>query len=72
MPNIASRLLQSILLGFFIFLFLPVAAFSQGQKILQEDYNFLVADGEINRFRQVADTLYELNCYIDRACQPEI
>lgn len=49
---------------------LPFTAFSQEQRILEEDYSFLVMDGEVNKFRQRADTLYELNCHFERACQP--
>lgn len=54
-----------------VLILLPFAALSQSQKMLQEDYNFPVADLEVNRLTQVADTLYELNCYADRACRPK-
>lgn len=48
---------------------LPVIGHSQGQKILKQDYNFLVVDGEISKLHQSHDTLYELHCYVNQPCQ---
>ena len=55
-----------------LFLIFPFSGCSQNQKILAQDYNFLVTDGEISKFHQSNDTLYELHCYIDLHCQPQI
>jgi len=54
----------------FILLLLPFVGCSQGQKLLLQDYSFLLTDGEVTKLRQSNDTLYELKCYIDRPCQP--
>jgi|SRR5688572_1987056 len=51
-------------------LLLPVVGCSQVQKILPQDYSFLITDGEVTKLHQSNDTLYELKCYIDRPCQP--
>jgi hypothetical protein len=53
-----------------LFLLFPFIGFSQTQKLLTQDYNFLVTDGEISKLHQSNDTLYEFHCYIDRPCQP--
>ncbi len=53
----------------FIFLLLPLISCSQEQKILLQDYSFLVTDGEVTKLHQSNDTLYELKCYIDQPCQ---
>jgi len=42
----------------------------EAQKILKQDYNFLMTDGGVSKLHQSNDTLYELHCYIDRPCQP--
>jgi hypothetical protein len=44
---------------------------THGQMILPEDYNFLIIDGEVNKFHQSNDTLYNLQCYISQPCQPK-
>lgn len=52
-----------------LFLLFPFIGFSQNQKLLTQDYSFLVIDGGINKLHQSNDTLYELHCYIDQPCQ---
>jgi len=54
----------------FILLLLPFDGCSQGEKLLLQEYSFLVTDGEVTKLHQSNDTLYELKCYIDRPCQP--
>lgn len=39
------------------------------QKVLLQDYNFLVPDGEVMKLTQSNDTLLLLHCYIDKPCQ---
>src|SRR5687768_10783499 len=51
-----------------IALFLPFIGCSQEEKLLSEDYSFLVTDGEVSKLHLSNDTLYELQCYIDRPC----
>jgi hypothetical protein len=63
--QLQSTMLKTLL----IILFLPLACYSQERKLLQHDYNFLVTDGEVKKLHQSNDTLYELQCYIDRPCQ---
>ena len=60
----------SMLKTLLILLLLPFLSCSQGQKVLPQDYSFLVTDGEVTKLHQSNDTLYELKCYIDRPCQP--
>ncbi len=52
-----------------ILLLLPLLACSQRQKVLPQDYNFLVTDGTVKKLYQSNDTLYEKKCYTDRPCQ---
>ena len=52
-----------------LFLLFPFIGFSQNQKLLAQDYSFLVIDGGINKLHQSNDTLYELHCYIDQPCR---
>lgn len=54
-----------------LLLLLPLVSRSQGQRILQQDYSFLVADGEVTKLHQGNDTLYELEGYIDRPCRKQ-
>lgn len=59
----------SMLKTLIILLLLPFLGCSQAQKLLLQDYSFLVTDGEVTKLHQSNDTLYELHCYIDRPCQ---
>ena len=59
-------MLKTLLILFLI----PFVGCSQRQKLLVQDYSFLVTDGEVTKLKQSNDTLYELKCYIDRPCQP--
>lgn len=52
-----------------LLLLLPFLACSQTEKVLQQDYSFLVTDGGVTKLHQSNDTLYEKKCYIDRPCQ---
>lgn len=51
-------------------LFLLLFGCSQGQKILEQDFSFLLTDGEVTKLHQSNDTLFELKCYIHQPCQP--
>jgi len=52
-----------------IILFLPFLSFSQIESILNQDYSFLVTDGEVNKFRQSNDTLYQISCSPNQFCE---
>jgi hypothetical protein len=52
-------------------LFIPLMSCSQNQKILSQDYSFLVNDGIISKLHQSNDTLYGLHCYVDSPCDSE-
>jgi hypothetical protein len=54
-----------------LLLLFPVTGYTQGQKILQQDYSLPLSDNEITTLHQSNDTLYEWRCYIDKACQSE-
>ncbi len=53
-----------------ILLLFPFIGYTQGQKVLLQNYSFLITDGEVKKLHQSNDTLYELKCYINRPCQP--
>jgi hypothetical protein len=53
-----------------LILLLPLfVSCSQRQKLLLQDYSFLLTDGEITKLHQSNDTLYERKCYIDQTCR---
>src|SRR5687768_14645341 len=48
---------------------MPFVGCSQEQKVIPQDYSFLLTDGEVTKLHQTNDTLFELKCYINRPCQ---
>ena len=51
-----------------VFLSLFFSGYLQGQKLLLQDYSFLLINGTVTKLHQSNDTLYELKCYVDRPC----